>query len=236
MTRQNRSLRQKIADWPPLTEAVAALFAFWLRFVRRTSRWQEDGWQDVEAALAEHGAVILLFWHQRTFATPYVFDTSKAPGCSLNADTRAGHLASAILRRFGYQTTRMGRGATGMSAMRAVLRGLSEGTSIGIAVDGPSGPPRRAKAFALQWAGASGKPVFVFGFSARRYVNWPTWDRLMYPLPFTRVALVWQRWEGEVPRRTSLEAQTELLADLDRALDAVTAEADAVVGHKAPQL
>lgn len=234
MSQRPRSLRQRIADWPPLTEAVGRALAGWLRLVRATSRWQTDGWDDVERALAEHGSVILVFWHQRTFATPYVFDTAKAPGRSLNADTRAGGVARAILHRFGYSTTRMRKGSGGMAETREVLSGLKQGVSIGIAVDGPSGPERVVKPFAVQWARASGKPVFVFAFSARRYLSWPTWDRLMFPMPFTRTALVWRRWDMEIPRRPSEEESAALAADMGRALDAVTAEADRMAGHSSP--
>ncbi|MBF9028763.1 DUF374 domain-containing protein [Rhodobacterales bacterium HKCCE3408] len=225
-----RTLRRRIADWPPLHEAAGRFLAGWLRLVRLTSRWSEDGYGAVEAAVAEHGAVILVFWHQRTFATPYVFDTAKAPGRSLNADTRPGSIARAMLHRFGYSTTRFPKQG-GMAVMREVLTGLKQGVSIGIAVDGPSGPERVVKPFAVQWARASGKPVFVFGFSARSYWSWPTWDRLMFPKPFTRIALVWRPWEAEVPRRLSDQEAAELSADLGRALDAVTAEADHQAGR-----
>ena len=222
-----RSLRQKIADWPPLTEAVAACLAGYLRFVRATSRWDEIGYDAVQDALEAHGSVILVFWHERTFATPFVFDTSAAPGRSLNADSRAGRLARAMLHRFGYHTIPMPKGKQGMQAVREVLRGLSSGMSIGIAVDGPRGPARRSKGYPVQWARASGKPVFVFAYSAKRHVRWPSWDRMMLPLPFTKVTLLWQPWVVEIPKRPDETQMTELLSGLDQALDAVTDEADA---------
>ncbi len=221
-----RSLRQRIADWPPLTEAVGALLAGYLRVVRATSTWDEDGYDAVQEAVAAHGAVILVFWHERIFATPFVFDTSAAKGRSLNADSRPGRVARAMLHRFGYQTIPMPRGRRGLYAVREVLRGLADGVSIGIAVDGPRGPARQSKAYPVQWSRASGKPVFVFAFSAKRHLLWPSWDRLMLPLPFTRITLKWRRWVADIPRRPTPEDMERLIASLNAALDQVTDEAD----------
>lgn len=230
-----RTLRRRIADWPPLTEAAGAILAGYLRLVRATSIWDEDGYDAVDSAVAEHGAVILVFWHQRTFATPYVFDTAAAPGRSLSADSRPGRVARAMLHRFGYQTTAMPKGHRGRGALRDVLRGLGDGVSIGIAVDGPRGPARQSKAYPLQWARVTGKPIFVFAYSARRHVNWPSWDRLMLPLPFTRVTLLWRPWDAKMPRRPSEAEMATLLADLNASIDAVTEEADARAASHRPR-
>jgi len=229
MAGKPKSLRQRIADWPPLTNAAGALLAGYLRLVRATSAWEEDGYDAVSKALAEHGAVILVFWHQRTFATPYVFDTKSARGRSLNADSRPGRVARAMLHRFGFETIAMPKGRRGRSALREVLRGLSNDVSIGIAVDGPRGPARQAKAYAVQWARASGKPVFVFSYAAQRFISWPSWDRLMLPLPFTRLKLVWRRWDATIPDRPSPTDMSNLLDDLNAALNAVTADVDAEI-------
>ncbi|MBF9035684.1 DUF374 domain-containing protein [Rhodobacterales bacterium HKCCE2091] len=230
-TGKTRSLRQKIADWPPLTEGVAALLAGWLRLVRATSRIDEDGWDAVEAAIEEHGAAIIVFWHQRTFGAPIFFKTDRAPGRTINADTRAGRLGMAILRRFGFVTIGMRRGREGMAAMREALSGLASGVSIGLAVDGPSGPFRVAKPVAVQWARSSGKPIFITAYSSRRYSSWPTWDKFMFPMPFNRIAVVWRQWDAEIPRRATAEETEALNEALSRAIDAVTEDADRRVGH-----
>ena len=223
---RKRSLRQRIADWPPLTHAVGGLLGWYLRFVRVTSRWDENGKEAVTAALAEHGAVIFVFWHERSFATPYIYDTRLTPIRGLNAASRPGRVAQSMLQQFGYHSTLMPKGRRGLEAVRLVMKGLKDGISIGIAVDGPRGPARHAKPYPLQWARATGKPIFCFAFAARRHVTWPSWDKMILPLPFTRVTAVWQPWEGEIPHRpddTQLEA---LIQSLNAGLDAVTEDAD----------
>ncbi|MEM8882373.1 MAG: DUF374 domain-containing protein [Pseudomonadota bacterium] len=226
------SLRRSIADWPGLTEAAAAPLAAWLRLVRATSRWDEDGYDALVAATKEHGSVIIVLWHERIFATPYAFKTEITRARSLNNDSRAGTLARAILKRFGFKTIGMRKGRNGLADTREVLRELAKGTSIGMAVDGPRGPARQSKTFPVQWARSSGKPVFVFAFAARHYVRWPSWDRLVLPLPFSRVSLVWRPWQTQIPRRPTPAEFSALIADLNNAIDGVTADADRrVSGH-----
>lgn len=230
-----RQLRKRLADSPRLNAAVAGAFAGWIRWVRRSSVVSEDGWPEVADALREHGAVIIVCWHQRLMMTPYMFDLSAAPCRSLTSDRRAGRLFGRIHASFGFETMPMPRHLQGAGEMRAALKGLRQGFSIGISPDGPQGPARVAKTTPIQWARVSGAPVFIFTFSARRYLRWPTWDRLMFPLPYTRLALRWRRWPVDLPQRLSTEEAEALAADLGRAMDDLTAEADAAVGHDAPQ-
>ncbi|RMA40650.1 lysophospholipid acyltransferase family protein [Rhodophyticola porphyridii] len=230
------SLRKRIADAPRTNRAVAALFGGYMRFVRASSRRNEDGWEAVSRALDSHGAVLIVCWHQRLMLTPWMFDLTQAPCRSLTSDGRAGRLVGWIHRAFGYETMPMKRGLLGAGAIREVLRGLQNGISIGISPDGPQGPPRVAKVTPIQWARATQIPVFVFTFSARRYLTWPTWDRLMFPMPFTRLELMWRQWDRVVPRRVSADQAEALAADLGRFMNAVSAECDARAGHDTPQL
>ena len=230
------SLRKRIADHPHSNRAVAALFGGYMRLVRATSRGRADGWEAVAEALETDGAVLIVCWHQRLMLTPWMFDLNQAPCRSLTSDGRAGRLVGWIHRAFGYETMPMKRGMLGAGAIRDVLRGLQNGISIGISPDGPQGPPRVAKVTPIQWARATQIPVFVFTFSARRYWTWPTWDRLMFPLPFTRVELMWRRWDRAVPRRLDAVEADALAVELGDFMNAVSAECDARVGHATPQL
>ena len=101
--------------------------------------------------------------------------------------------------------------------------------SVGIAVDGPKGPARAAKAFPIQWARISGKPIFLFAAASSRAWFWPTWDKQMLPLPGSKIALAWTRWDQEIPAKPTEAQMAELTAQLSRDLDALTAEVDARV-------
>ncbi|WP_416914600.1 MAG: lysophospholipid acyltransferase family protein [Roseicyclus sp.] len=225
------TLRQRIVSSPALNRAAAGLFRLWLELVYRSSRREADGWEAVARLIETHGAVIIVCWHQRIMLTPWMFDLAQAPCRSLTSAGRAGRLVGWMHRAFGYGTVPMPKGHWGAAQMRDVLRGLKEGVSIGISPDGPRGPARVAKVTPIQWARTAQVPVVVFTFSTSRAWHWRTWDRLMFPLPFGRIAMLWRVWDRAVPPRFSEEEGEALAAELGAFMDAVTAQADARVGR-----
>lgn len=228
-------LSSRIAGHRWTFAVVSRLIAGWLRLVHSTSRIEEDGWEDVARAIEEHGAVIMLCWHQRLMMSPFSYRGDTTQFRTLTADKRPGRLAGQMQGRFGLQTIAMPENAMAAGQIREVIRGLRRGISIGLAADGPEGPARVAKQAPIQWARIAQVPVFAFTYSARRFWTFGTWDRLMFPLPFNRIVLAWRRWPTDVPRGLS-DAETEALArDLTEVMDAVTAEADRKAGHATAQ-
>ena len=57
----------------------------------------------------------------------------------------------------------------------------------------------------------------------------------MFPLPFNRIALRWQRWPAELPARLSPEQAEAFARDLEAVMNAQAEEADMAVGHDAAQ-
>ena len=53
-----------------------------------------------------------------------------------------------------------------IAGLRQMARALGEGWSVGIALDGPHGPPRVLRPGALWLARLSGKPLVVMGYAA----------------------------------------------------------------------
>lgn len=225
-------MRKRIADHPATLAIFANLFAAWIWLVKTTSRVEEDGWEDVAQAIEEHGAVILLVWHQRLMMTPYIIHGDRSKVRSLTSTGRSGRVAGRMHQCFGIKTIAMPRDGSGTAEMRLVVRGLRDGCSIGIAPDGSRGPARISKPTPIQWARAAQVPMFMFAFSCRRFWTSPTWDQMMCPKPFNRMALLWKRFDVAVPRRISPEAITALARQLDVELDALTAEADRRVGTR----
>jgi lysophospholipid acyltransferase (LPLAT)-like uncharacterized protein len=132
-------------------------------------------------------------------------------------------------RAFGYGTVPMPKGVLGATEMRTVLRGLKQGVSIGISPDGPRGPARVAKVTPIQWARTAQVPIVVFTYAATRFVPLRTWDRLMFPLPFGRLVLLWRVWDRTVPARLTDAEGLALAAELGAFMETITQEADARV-------
>lgn len=225
------SLRKKIADSAWFNTAVEGLFAAYIRFAYRTSRWQRSGFEPMDQALKRGEPVIVALWHQRLMMSPYLFDTTLGKMCSLTSGARAGRMAGQVQALFGFETIPMSSHKRHVALSREVLGRIRDGYSIGIATDGPRGPARVASTVPLVWARASGKRIFVVSFAARRVIRFPTWDRMMLPAPWTRGVLMCREWDQDVPRKVSEEETERLRVSLQAALNDITDASDQAAGR-----
>ena len=223
------SLRKKFADSPRVNSAIEALFASYVRFAFRTSRWTRSGFEEMDNCVRRGEPVIFVLWHQRLIMAPYLFDTSLGRICALTSAARAGRLAGQILVRLGFETIPMSSHKRHVALSREVLRRTREGCSIGIAADGPRGPARVSSTVPVVWARMTGCRVFTVAFAERKVIKLPTWDQQMLPLPFSRGVLMCREWTDEVPKKPSDEQVEALRLSLESSLDSITDAADAAV-------
>ncbi|WP_264212160.1 lysophospholipid acyltransferase family protein [Leisingera thetidis] len=226
------SLRKKIADSRRVNRAIEGLFAAYIRFAFRTSRWSRSGFEEMDACVRRGEPVIFVLWHQRLIMAPYLFDTSLGRICALTSAARAGRLAGQILVRLGFETIPMSSHKRHVALSREVLRRTREGCSIGIAADGPRGPARVSSTVPVVWARMTGCRVFTVAFAGKKVIRLPTWDQQMLPLPFSRGVLMCREWTDEVPKKpTDAEAES-LRLRLEASLDAITDDADTAAGRR----
>ena len=84
--------------------------------------------------------------------------------------------------------------------------------------------------FLRQTARATGAPIFAVSFAASRQRQLRSWDRLIIPLPWSRVVYV----GGEplrVPRHADADEVERLRQELETRLNAATQSAEAQVVH-----
>ncbi|MDK3018612.1 lysophospholipid acyltransferase family protein [Pseudodonghicola flavimaris] len=225
------SLRKKIADSETFSRIVTGLFSGYIRFAHATSRWRREGFEPMDAALRAGEPVIFVVWHQRLMMAPFMFDNRLGPICSLTSAARAGRMVGVLLGRFGWENVAMSSNRRHVALSREVLRRMKQGISVGIAADGPRGPARVSSTVPLVWARSSGKRVFAVSFSANRVVEFPTWDRMWLPAPFSRGVMRCEEWTGSVPRKAD-DAELEALRLAFQAqLDAVTEATDREAGR-----
>lgn len=225
------SLRKKIADSPRLNRAIEGLFAAYVRFAFRTSRWTRSGFEEMDACVRRGEPVIFVLWHQRLIMAPYLFDTSLGRICALTSSARAGRLAGQILVRLGFETIPMSSHKRHVALSREVLRRTREGCSIGIAADGPRGPARISSTVPIVWARMTGCRVFTVAFAEKKVIKLPTWDQQMLPMPFSRGELMCQEWTDEVPKKPTDAELEALVQSLGGSLDEITDKADAAAGR-----
>lgn len=221
----------RIKDWSRGETAQAlvhGLAARYARFVRWSGRWRARNPEHRDAAHAlAGGRAIYAFWHSRLplmWAFPGVEPGRVHVLISAHSD---GRLIAGVMERVGLKVVTGSSSKGGAQALREMIRVVAKGGCIGITPDGPRGPNMVAQAGVIALARATGVPILPISFSAKRVRFLDSWDRMQIVMPFTEgvyafgAPIVVPRDAEEEPYRLALEAS----------LIALTAEADAEMGH-----
>lgn len=209
--------------------ALCWLGAQYIRLVRATGAWRVEG-GDAPAALWDAGEpFILAFWHGRIMMMPYCWPRTQ-PIRMLISSHPDGQIIARTVSHFGIDTVAGSTTRGGTQALRAMLGALKEGVCVGITPDGPRGPYMRASDGIVQVARLSGAKILPCTYATARRRALGTWDRFTIAWPFSRGVFVWGR-PVAVARDADDAALEAARLEVERALNAITAEADALMGH-----
>lgn len=188
------------------------------------------GGERLAAARRAGRPVILTFWHNRSFIAADFFRKQifrRGFDVLVMASlSRDGELVSRVARGWDLSLVRGSASRGGLGAVRAIYRAMKrQGSSPVIIPDGPRGPLYDFKIGVVILAQTSRAPILPLGMAARRYFTVRSWDRLIVPWPFSRIAAVVGE-EQPVPRGLSpedLEAERLRLQEL---LNGLTRQAE----------
>ncbi len=205
--------------------------AFYVRVIRFSGRWQQDG-TDLPRQMLENGQpFIVAFWHQRLLMMAYTWSIvgGDTPFKMLISAHRDGEIISRIIGLFGVETIAGSTGKGGATALRNILKALKAGDVVGMTPDGPRGPRMRASSGIITAARMSGMPIFplTYATSNRRVLR--SWDRFILPLPFSRGVFGWGQpiYVGKDLDAAGLEAKR---LELENSLTALTQHYDREYG------
>lgn len=212
--------------------ALAGCVAFYIRLVDWTSRWTVVNGDHVAKLKAANKPSIVCFWHGRMLLLTCSW-RSKMPFDMLISDHRDGRMIAQVIAHFGQGTVVGSTSKGGTAALRTILRALSGGTVIGFTPDGPRGPRMRASAGIVVAAKLAKVPILPVTYGAKHRRMLGSWDRFILPRLFNRCALVW----GDpihVPTDADADALERARLEVERSLNAITRQADALFGLEAP--
>ena len=205
-----------LAIVPPLACCVIKLLSWSMRIKVVNGHIQDEYHRRREPAI---GA----FWHGRLLMMPAGYRGTKLTILiSLHQD---GELISRTANYFGFKSIRGSTTRGGLSAMREMLKASREGYDIAITPDGPRGPRYHVQNGIIELARRTGMAIIPLTFSASRKKLFRSWDRFLFPYPFSRGVFIW----GEpvfVPRQMNgREFELKRLL-LERRLREITDRAD----------
>ena len=186
---------KKITFKKRLGMALAAFLIVWaVRLLMLTTRQITPNKQAFQNfCKGQNGqGVILAGWHQRLFYFLYAyfrFDIKKlGPLAGLASTSGDGLLAARVAKAFGFAKIVRGsssrRGAPALLEMAHLLR---RGWHIGLVLDAPRGPIYKAKPGVITLARLSGRPIVPLAWSASRYWQLKSWDKMVIPKPFCKI-------------------------------------------------
>ena len=179
--------------------------------------------------------VIVALWHDRALMMPPVAQSRGRRPCVMVSAHRDGEIATRALRPWGIHSVRGSATRGGVGGFLRLVKAYREGYDLAVLPDGPQGPRHAAKPGVIHLARATGAAIFPLAYAASRARRLRSWDRLLIPLPFSRVVYV----GGEpltVPRESNDDDMERLRLELQRRLDAVTAAADAAAATNPQQI
>lgn len=206
-----------------LNGVVAPFFVFWWIFlVSPTLRITRCGNGDTERHAREHPHVSV-FWHSRIFYMTWHlawrgFDALVSPSSD-------GDIIANTLRLFGFHCVRGSSFKRGPRALLEMARRLGKGASVAMIADGSRGPALKAQSGAIYLAKLTGHKIAPIAWGAKWKGNIGSWDRTIFPLPFSPVRLVYGDLI-EVSRDADNDTVEQKRAELERELLRITAVAD----------
>ncbi len=207
----------KIRFWTAL-----ALCALW--FLAKTTRKRFIGAEDLLARWERKEQVILAFWHGRILLMRFPYRGEKA--CVMNSMHRDGEIITRVLKRFGVSAVRGSSTRGWMGGLKGMIAAYRQGYDLLVVPDGPRGPRYQVKSGVLQLARVTGAPIFPVTYGAKWKITVKSWDRLLIPLPFSRITYVAGQ-PIQVPADASPEMMEMKRQELEHTLTTITAIADA---------
>jgi len=163
------------------------LTRLYLEWVRRTSRVESIGEGRVRELMKE-GPVVFAIWHSRLMFLPHYVASWRI--AVLVSRSRDGEVITRVLERFGHEVCRGSSSRDGSKGFQSLLQALRRGKSLALTVDGPRGPRERVKPGVAALAKAAGRPIVPVAYDATRKHVFQSWDRFLFPYPFSRIRVV----------------------------------------------
>lgn len=198
-----------------------------LRLLIATCRVEIEG-IDEFALRATRDKCILVLWHNRLLILPEILHKF-APQFLYRAvisKSTDGELLAILANSYSVgRTLRVPHNAR-HQALSQMIKQLKDGQEVLIVTpDGPRGPRYRSKPGATVAAKITGATIFPLTWSASRFWQLNTWDRLILPKPFSKIvinlgqSILYQTKIGDPIANDSKDMEQRLLA-----LDKITCE------------
>jgi Uncharacterized protein conserved in bacteria len=187
--------------------------------------------REVETALlAQRKDVLYAGWH-RGFLY-YAYHYRDRGGAGIISQSSDGELIALVCRHLGIHGFRGSSTRGGGEALHDLVDYIKTGHIGGFTPDGPVGPPYVSKPGIIQLAVRTGGPLLAFCWDASASYEFNSWDRTILPLPFSRIAVLYDREPMYVPSGLTETEYEDLRSEFDRRMNHLAYQARYYVKNK----
>ncbi len=166
---------------------------------------------------------IYVLWHGRILIPIYMHRNENVTSMvSLHSD---GEIMAQTLCRLGYRVVRGSSTRGGKEAFNNMVDVINQGGTGAIVPDGPQGPRHYLKPGTFYLARQTGAYLLPIIFSAKRKIQFNSWDRFVLPLPFSKSVVIYGA-PINVPKNLSREQLEQLRATFQEAMIQLEKQAD----------
>jgi len=172
---------------------------------------------------------IYCFWHQCVIPVAHRFRDRKI--AVMTSRSFDGEYIARIIKKLGFGAVRgsSSRGAVG--ALMGMKQELDQANPVAFTIDGPRGPIHVAKPGPVWLAKNTGQGIVCFHIAVERAWVLNSWDRMIIPKPFSRVA-GWGSATLHVPADAAEQEMQALHQQMQAMLDRCRAKAEAMLGKQ----
>ena len=214
------------------------LIWMYMSILSNTLRWRVEGTEHLRALWDSPQGWVAATWHSRILLMPFAqikmrpkWPKPPHPAALMVSPSKDGEftkragtwLGLYIIR--GSSSGRKDKSKRGVSAARECMEVMKKGGCIVMTIDGPKGPRETVGIGTIKLAQQMGAPILIYGLSAKAK-RLETWDRLLWPKPFARGAVVIPE---PIPTSKDMDPE-ELRQRVEIALRAATKRADELCG------
>jgi len=197
--------------------SLAWLGAAFIRTYFKLMRIETFGRELELELLAERRDVLYAGWH-RGFLY-YAYHYRDRQGAGIISQSRDGEIIAMVCKSLGIHSMRGSSTRGGSEALNALVDYIRAGHIGGFTPDGPVGPPYVCKPGIIRLAARTGSPLLAFCWDAWPSHEFNSWDRTIFPFPFARLAVLYDRAPLYVPDGLSDEDYEGYRLEFDRRMN-----------------
>lgn len=135
--------------------------------------------------------VILVSWHDKIMILPHISPYKLHKKLhALVSPHNDGRIISDTMRLIGYRIIEGSSNKNSMLAVKQIIRTLRNNDNVVITPDGPRGPRHKMKGNLIEIASKCNSDIIPFTAKASKFVNLSSWDKLIFPLPFGNIDII----------------------------------------------